>query len=80
MTATIRNAQQGFRLRHDLLPFKLHQSLSNLFQTSTNPTSHILQRFQRLLPSIAHIACAPSTPTHCDNRWLSFEGIEPSEC
>jgi hypothetical protein len=64
MTAATRNAQHGFRLHHDLLPFKLHQSLSNLFQTSTNPTSHILQRFQRLLPSIAHIACAPSTPTH----------------
>jgi hypothetical protein len=43
MTAAIRNAQQGFRLHHDLLSFKLHQSLSNLFQTSTNPTSHILQ-------------------------------------
>jgi hypothetical protein len=52
MTTAIVNAPQGFRLHRDLLPFKLHQSLCDLFTPFTNHTSHILQRFQHLLPKI----------------------------
>ena len=63
MTTATRNAKHGFNLHRDLLPFKLHQSICDLFTPSINTTSHILQRYQHLLPKIAYIACAPSTPT-----------------
>jgi len=57
MTTTTRNAKHCFRLHRDLLSFKLHQSLCDLFTPSIN------KRYQHLLPKIAYIACTPPTPT-----------------
>jgi len=71
MTATICNAIDGFLLHKDLLPFKLQTSLSHLFTIATSPTSLILQQFHHLLPQIASIACAPSTPPS-DKRITHF--------
>ncbi len=58
----ITNARTGFTLHRDLLPFKLHHTLSDLFHVFTNPSLHILQCYHCLLPGIASVACGPSTP------------------
>ncbi len=62
MAATIRNATNGFKLHKDLLPFQLHDSITQLFHPDTNPDSLIQQHFHTLLPQIASVACPPSTP------------------
>ncbi len=62
MASTCQNALQGFRNHKDLSNFFMHLTLSTLFDVFINTTSNILKRFQCLLPHIADIACAPSTP------------------
>jgi hypothetical protein len=62
MVSACRNAFQGFRIHEDLPNFFMHQTLSALFDVSINTTSNILKCFHCLLPHIANIACAPSTP------------------
>ena len=62
LRTAIKNARAGFTLHRDLLPFKLHHTLSDLFNRSSNPSSLILQRYHCLLPDIASVACGPSTP------------------
>jgi hypothetical protein len=62
MASAHRNALQRFRIHKDLPNFFMHLTLSTLFDVSMNTTSYILKRFHCLLPHIAEVACAPSTP------------------
>jgi hypothetical protein len=62
MASTHQNALQGFCIHKDLPNFFMHPTLGAIFDVSIITTSNILKRFQCLLPHIADIACAPSTP------------------
>ncbi len=62
MASACRNALQGFRIHKDLPNFFMHPTLGALFDVSINTTSNILKPFHCLLPHIAGVACAPSTP------------------
>ena len=62
MTSATRNANDGFKLNSDLLPIQLHPSITNLFQTTHNPHSKCLARYNLLLPAIANIACLEKCP------------------
>ena len=60
-TKTIRSATHGFRFNSDTEPVQLHQSLTSLFDDSTNSSSDILFRYNLLLPYIAEVACPAKT-------------------
>jgi hypothetical protein len=62
MASACRNALQGFHIHKELPNFFMHPALGALFDISINTTSNILKRFHCLLPHIADVACAPSTP------------------
>ena len=55
-------ATKGFTFNEDLDPFQVHPTIASLFSLDTNPNSKYLQRFHRLLPHLAHIACPPKMP------------------
>ena len=56
-------ATKGFTFNEDLDPFQVHPTIASLFSLDTNPNSKYLQRFHRLLPHLAHIACPPKCPS-----------------
>ena len=62
MTRSARYAREGIRIHRDLRPARLHRSVSNLFDPRYNSGSRTLQRYHKLLPHLAQVACSPSCP------------------
>ena len=62
MTASMKCATNGMRLNKDLAPFKFCSSIAMLYSQELIPTSTYLRRFYSLIPSVAKVGCAPTTP------------------
>ena len=64
MTSAIQRATNGFQPNTDVTPTRLHSSITNLFDVTTNPQSQCLAHYHVLLPPIANIACPERCPPH----------------
>lgn len=62
MAQSLRYVIQGFQLNDDLEPFRMNESIQQLYLRALNPGSEILQRFDRLLDPIAEVPVSPKCP------------------
>ena len=53
LTGAMRYTRRGVRLNPDIEPHRLHPTITDLFDSTSNPSSLILKRYHALLPHIA---------------------------
>ena len=71
MSASIRRTTLGFSINRDILPIRLHTSITKLFSYTDNTSSKCLQRYNGLLPHIAPLCCSAKCPSN--EHIIAFE-------
>ncbi len=71
MATCIQRTTSGFPINKDILPIKVHPSITALFSIEQNPSSLCLQRYKGLVRHIAPLCCSPKCPP--EEHIIAFE-------